>query len=164
MQFDIDGKEMSLRPGMNTYFGKRTSRLTGRCCAILDRIIHNAYRIERRWREHAQTPHARTIHLTNNQRKTSYRRPVQAPQGGPTSDRHTLYPEETGRLSPKANNRENTGRRLFETMASEREYCERLRGFRARLRFPGSEGGLARSATSRQSRGRGHLYSRTLDR
>ncbi len=46
MQFDIDGKEMSLRPGMNTYFGKRTSRLTGRCCAILDRIIHNAYRIE----------------------------------------------------------------------------------------------------------------------
>jgi hypothetical protein len=31
---------------MNTYFGKRTSRLTGRCCAILDRIIHNAYRIE----------------------------------------------------------------------------------------------------------------------
>jgi hypothetical protein len=29
--------------GMNTYFGKRTSRLTDRCCAILDRIIHNAY-------------------------------------------------------------------------------------------------------------------------
>jgi|GEM_PF-6837729 hypothetical protein len=32
--------------GMNTYFGKRTSRLTGRCYAIPDRIIHNAYRIE----------------------------------------------------------------------------------------------------------------------
>jgi len=43
-QGEMDG--VVTATGMNTYFGKRTSRLTGRCYAIPDRIIHNAYRIE----------------------------------------------------------------------------------------------------------------------
>jgi magnesium-transporting ATPase (P-type) len=34
-QGEMDG--VVTATGMNTYFGKRTSRLTGRCCAILDR-------------------------------------------------------------------------------------------------------------------------------
>jgi hypothetical protein len=56
-QGEMDG--VVTATGMNTYFGKRTSRLTGRCCAILDRNHSQCLPHRTRWREHAQTPHAR---------------------------------------------------------------------------------------------------------